>query len=393
MSVVALAPLLWSAAVASVSAHAIFRSLRLWRRHDERGGASMVVRHADVLLIRPCAGAEPFLDETLASIREATFSFQLRVVFAVASLRDEATEPARRAARCLRQSGIPASVVFTGARGPNRKVEQIARALAEGAPPDVVVVADSDVDLRATNLDTLVAPLCLDAALGATYAPPVESETPRFFGDWASQAVLSGSLHAFPLLGLLDPAGLVGKLFAVRTSALARAGGFGPLVDYLGEDMELARRLRERGFASRMVTVHARSRATGRSFRAVVARFARWLAVIRGQRPALLLSYPALFAATPLMLVAALVAGVERPFIGALAAAIAIVARVAVALAARRASGHRVSFTGALRDAAVGDVVLLLAFLRAATTRRIEWRKVSLFLGQNGLLQGGEVSR
>ena len=64
----------------------------------------------------------------------------------------------------------------------------------------------------------------------------------------------------------------------------------------------------------------ARSMARGRRLRDAVARYGRWLTVIRAQRPALLTSYPLLFGATvPL----ALLAGLTAVFTDGLAAQLA----------------------------------------------------------------------
>jgi ceramide glucosyltransferase len=386
MTVLSVLPLAWSATVAVVSIHAMRSSVEAWkpRRAQE---AQPVVRHTEVLVVRPCRGAEPRLEHTLASFAEAKASFRTRIALAVESPDDEAAPYAERAREALARRGFSAEVHYTNARGPNHKADQLARVLARSGAAEIVIVADSDVDLTGTDLDALVAPLLVDASLGATWAPPVEVSAPTTFGDHASHAVLSGSLHAFPLLGLLDGAGLVGKLVAVRGSALAKAGGFGALVDYLGEDMELARRLAERGYASRMVPIHARSVVAARTLGAVLTRFARWIAVIRGQRPLLLASYPGLFAATPLLLVAAAVAALEVPLAGLAAALVALVSRAAVALAARRAAGFALSVRALLFDVALADLVLLAAFARALWSRQLVWRGNTLRLGETGVLE------
>lgn len=386
MTILSVLPLAWSATVAAVSLHAVLRSREAWRPRDVEE-TQPVVRHCDVLVVRPCRGAEPRLEHTLASFAEAKASFHARIALAVESPEDEAAPYAERARDLLVRRGFAAEVHYTHARGPNHKADQLARVLSRAGTAEVVLVVDSDVDLTGTDLDALVAPLLVDPSLGATWAPPVEVSPASTLGDHASHAVLAGSLHAFPLLGLLDGAGLVGKLVAVRGSALAKAGGFGALVDYLGEDMELARRLAERGYASRLVPLHARSVVAARSLGAVLARFARWIAVIRGQRPLLLVSYPALFAATPLLLVASALAALEVPLAGLAAGALALLSRAVVALAARRAAGLPLRARTMLVDVALADVVLLAAFTRALWSRQLVWRGNNLRLGDAGLLE------
>jgi ceramide glucosyltransferase len=377
----------WSFAVASTSLEAMRRALV--RARPQAADAARVVSamRPKVLLLRPCAGDEPSLARTLGSLAEARASFEVRSIFALADAADAALPAARRAAEALAAAGFEARVVFTGASGPNRKAAQLAAAEREAGEADILVVADSDVDLAGVDLDALVAPLVGMSPAWVAWAPPAEHAPPRTLGDRASAAVLGGSLHAFPLLAGLDPGGLVGKLFAIRKAALVAIGGFGSLVDYLGEDMEIARRVRARGGAIVAAPIVARSLASGRSWDAVIARFARWLTVIRAQRPALLVSYPALFFATgPIALLALLLS----PFAGGLALAaalLAMAARLGIALFAARAAGRPVRLFDALGEVVLADVVLVCAFVRALRSRTITWRDRVLVVDRAGLLR------
>ncbi|MEO7330660.1 MAG: glycosyltransferase, partial [Minicystis sp.] len=236
-------------------------------------------------------------------------------------------------------------------------------------------------------LDHLIAPLTGPAPCAAVWAPPVERAVAQTAGDRASIALLGASLHAFPLLAGLDRAGLVGKLFAVRRDVLDDLGGFGALADHLGEDMELARRIRARGGAIEAAPLVARSMAAGRSMEQVVGRFARWLMVIRAQRPWLLPTYPLLFFATPLIVTLALLTAPGAPRIALAAAALALTSRLGVALAAARASGRPVRMRSAPAEALRGDLLLARAFVRALGSRRFSWRGTELFVERGGRLR------
>jgi ceramide glucosyltransferase len=261
------------------------------------------------------------------------------------------------------------------------------------ADDDVALVIDSDVELETLDLTRLLAPLRdPDARVAATWCPPVERE-PVSLGDRMSAALLGGSLHAFPLLGVLDPAGLVGKTLAVRLDALREVGGFAGLVRHLGEDMELARRLRARGFRIAMSEQVVASLASRRRVTDVLARYARWLLVIRAQRPRLLASYPLLLAATPgIVLGGSLGLWLGLPGAGA-AMGLAVVARLVVAYAAARvacrAAGPVAGPMTALGDAVLADALLLGAFVRALGPARVRWRDRSLRLGTHGVLEPG----
>ena len=328
------------------------------------------------LVVRPCAGDEPRLAQALRSTGRAVRSFPIAIRFAVASSSDMAYPVAATACDELVRDGLDARTVITGAVGPNRKADQIARVIDhEPDLPAVIIVADSDVDLADFSLDELVAPLAAER-VAAAWSPPFEAE-PRTFADRASAAVLDASLHSFALLSVLDRHGMVGKLFCVRTSALMAVGGMGGLEDVLGEDVELARRLRLAGFRTAAIAGAVRSLAQGRSLRQVVGRYARWIAVVRSQRPYLLPSYPLFFAAAPLLLVA--LAATAAHGAGA-AAAVVVVCRLGAAWMARRASGRPTTLVSLGVDAALADALLLAAFARATTTRRVLWRGAALRL-------------
>jgi ceramide glucosyltransferase len=395
--------LAWSAVVAATSLRAAGRSLAPSRARARVFPAGYTP--PSVLLLRPCAGAEPSLAEALRSSAAAARAAGARVRFAVASRDDGAFPAATAIAGELRASGLDAEVLVTGPSAANAKSGQLAAALrltprlsasaeapdrpAPGASSaaevaDIVAVADSDVLLREGDLTALLQPLA-DRAVGAAWMPPAEIASPLTLGDRASQAVLSGSLHAFPLLAGIDPGGMVGKLFAVRSSALDDAGGFGALTEILGEDMELARRLRAQGLAVAAVPGVAQSLARGRSARATLDRYARWLQVIRAQRPWLLPSYPLLFAALPLLLLLSLAGLPAWP--AAAAAALALGARLLVALCGRRLTHGRFLPVTAMLDVILADALLLAAFGAALTTRELRWRgrKLSLIGGRLAL--------
>jgi len=366
--VLSLVTLGWSAGLASTTTWAAIRSSSPRPMRPTGARATIVVR--------PCAGDEPSLLRTLGSTEDAKAPPRI-VRFAVAAADDPAAPVAQLACERLRAAGIDAQTVVTGAVGPNRKADQLARTLArEGSTGPVVIVADSDVDLAGVSLDDLLGVLS-DARVGAAWAPPVEI-APTTLADRASAAILDGSLHAFAVLGALDPDGVVGKLLAVRRSALDEVGGFGALVGHLGEDMELGRRLRAAGWLTRMAPLTAPSRAQGRSWAQVIGRYKRWITVIRTQRPQLLLAYPALIAATPLVASLALLTVAVGGRHALAAASVAGGSRLFAACLARFRSGRPLRPLSLPIDIALADGLLLVAFAGALVSGRTVWRGVEL---------------
>jgi ceramide glucosyltransferase len=359
-----------------------FACAAIARAHGRRRVAEIATRPR-VLLVRPCCGAEPSLQANLESAARAVrdLGAGARIVMTVASADDPALEVAARAATTLRSQGISAHAVVARTAAVNRKAGQLAVMADADDDVDVVLVADSDVDLANANLDELVAPLVRgDRPAAATWCAPVEL-SPRTLADYTSAAILGGSLQAFVLLRGIDEAGLVGKLFAIRIDALRRVGGFSRLRDRLGEDVELARRLRCEGGTIEAARSVASSTASGRTLRAVASRYVRWLVTLRAQRPLRFASYPVLIAGAPLVVVASFLA-MPRSIALATTAVVAV-ARIAVAVAARRLATRPLGPDLAL-DVLFADAFLLVVWMRAAFVCRVRWRERTLVVRRGG---------
>jgi ceramide glucosyltransferase len=133
-----------------------------------------------------------------------------------------------------------------------------------------------------------------------------------------------------------------------------------------------------------------RSVATGRGIADVLGRHRRWIAVVRGQRPALMPTYPLLLCAAPLIVLAGLLVGATAAGPGAVLAAaaalLAALARLLAGAAARRWSGRPPSLMATALDALLADLALLGSFLAACAARTVTWGERRLLLGPGGLL-------
>lgn len=316
---------------------------------------------AETMLVRPCAGAEPGLDERLSWSGGAR-----HVVLAVRDRHDTALPAIRRAERRLRADGVHVEIALTSARGPNQKASQLAHVLSS-RPSRFVAVADSDVELHDVVIAELVGELGA-RELGALWAPFV------LHARGVGGGVLDGSLHAFPLLAGLDGGGFVGKCFVARREALDAAGGFEAVADRLGEDVALARNMRAAGFTTGSARTIVSTRGS-----APVDRFERWALVVRGQRPLLLLGYPAVLAAAPLIVALAALSGGT---LGWTAATLVLVFRLLVAFAFAPRTG--------LARSLAADLVLLYAAARAVVWPRTEWRGRQLRIARGGRLVSEE---
>lgn len=386
-TIVAVVGFIWAYSILMITLKAV-----IWRNRSSRasqsGGNDLA---AKVLLVRPCSGTEPSLFHTLTSIERSKTRFAMAVRITVATKDDPARPVAEKACEYLRSKGKDTRVVVGALEGPNGKAGQLANLMPMATEFEVVVSADSDTDLSGTDLDELIEPLLRDTNLGAVWAPPAEIGSATTMGDRVSAAFLNGSLHSFSLLSKLDPDGFVGKLFAFRLDAVNNAGGFSPLVNYLGEDVEMARRLHEAGHKTIVVPAVARSVAAGRTLKQIMERFGRWLMVVRAQRPARLLAYPLMFGALwPVLIIGLSAAVLGRGYaaiIGLSAVGLMIVNRLIAAVAARAYLQLRLRPMTVLVDAVLSDLVSWVALVRALRNRQVSWRGRNLRITSGGLLE------
>lgn len=336
-------------------------------------------------MIRPCAGAEPGLLDNLGSAASLRTSASLTVVMCVDAADDAAIPVIEATLPRLRAAGFAARLDVLAPLGPNRKASMLARELAMAEHAELLVNVDSNVDLDGFALDELLSPLLREPKLGAAWAPWSERRVHGGLGARASEAVLGASLTAFPLLCGIYAFGLVGKIWAARCEAL-RACEFDELPNYLGEDLEMANRLRQRGWGIAAVPVLGHARGHDPSFAEVVARFGRWMLATRSARPALMITYPLFFFATPLVLALAGFGMLARPNIALAAMVTAVSARSLISLTAQYWSGRPVGLLRGLTEATLGDLALGLAWLRGYAGREVEWRGHRLRVEPTGRL-------
>ncbi len=129
-------------------------------------------------------------------------------------------------------------------------------------------------------------------------------------------------------------------------------------------------------------------RTAGRTWTSAVERYARWLTVIRAQRPHLLASYPLMFFAAPIITVLGLALAPFARELALAAIGFALGSRVFAAIAARALSGAGLHPIAAIVDAVIADALLMTAFARATLTRTLTWRGRTLTIDRRGELSG-----
>lgn len=198
-----------------------------------------------VSVLKPLHGDEPGLSMRLASYFEQSYSGAIHMVCGVKEHADAATAHVR-GIQGVRE-GCVDLVVDDREHGPNRKISNLANML-KAARHDVLVISDSDIEVRSNYLESVVAHL-MDENIGAV--------TCLYHGVsgenlWSRHEALAINSHFLPNIivaltfGLADPC--CGSTIALHRDILDAIGGFERFGEHLADDYEIGRSVRSAGF-------------------------------------------------------------------------------------------------------------------------------------------------
>lgn len=250
----------------------------------------------------------------------------------------------------------------------NRKLGHLQYALSilETTERSVLIV-DADVRVDDHLVDSLLAEVSAGADLAWAAPRPLEPGLTR--------GLLVQSLHSFHALDALSDGAkpVCGKAIALSPRGLEVLR---TLPDCLGEDLELARKLHSQKLR---VSLAGEANVPGApaSWSALIARFTRWMQVLKAHRPLLFPTIPLLFAATPVLLVGAALEGSTSLIVGALAL-VALRTIVAAVL-----EGKPRAFTAWFG----AELLLLCCWLNALLLgSKVTWRGRVMQVGLHGRL-------
>jgi ceramide glucosyltransferase len=320
-----------------------------------------------VSVLKPLHGAEPLLEEALASVCAQDF-FEYQVVFGVQDPADPALGVVERVRERFPGCDI-AVVVDPTPHGSNHKVGNLINMLP-AAKHDLLVIADSDVHCAPDYLDRLVAALEAPGTGLVTTLYAGMAATPTLAGRlgvaWINSSFLPGALLA-RWLGRQD---CLGATMALRRETLSAIGGLAALADHLADDFVLGVLVREQGLAVRLADTVPATTVPERTLNELYRHELRWARTIRTQVPVQFvlsaLQYPLFWAALAVLLAWGAVWAV-----GLFLAAWAV--RAAVALGIDRALGLAKN-PAPVWLLPLRDLMSVFVILASHGSDRVEWR-------------------
>jgi ceramide glucosyltransferase len=235
-----------------------------------------------VTVLKPLCGAEPRLEENLATLCTQTHPYY-QVVCGVCAPDDVAIAVVDRLHRRYPALDLQL-VVDPHIHGSNLKVSNLIN-MAGAARHPWLVLADSDIAVEPDYLERVTAPLA-DPAVGIVTCLYRGRATGGFWtrlgalfiGTWFVPSVAVASRGGGSAFGF-------GATIALRADVLRAIGGFAALKDRLADDFWLGELTRRQGLATVLSDVVVTTDVTEESLAALWRRERRWMRTIRSLNP------------------------------------------------------------------------------------------------------------
>ncbi len=251
-----------------------------------RGRSGALSAYPAVTILKPLYLGEPGLSDNLESFFTQDYPGPIQIVFGV---HDE-SDPAAAVVRDLqaRYPQLDTMIVADGAlHGSNGKVSNLINMLPS-ARHDVLVLSDSDIT---------VSPRWLRHVTDALAVPGVGLVTCLYTGEvargeksvWSTLSAMGTSYDFLPnvvlgtSLGLAEPC--MGSTIALSRTMLDEIGGFMAFADYLADDYEIGRAVRETGHTLAIPAIGVGHTAAEASISELFRHELRWTRTIRTLNP------------------------------------------------------------------------------------------------------------
>lgn len=354
------------AVAAAYQAVALAAALRqAIRRRGPAGGAAF---HPPVSILKPVHGLDDRFEKCIRSHAALDYP-DYEVLFGVS----DANDPAVPAIERLAREHANVRLMVCPSRAANGKVG-VLMDLARAARNPVLVVNDADIEVDRNYLREVVPPLadegvgmvtCLYRARAATW--PGRIEALGIATDFAPGVLVA------PLVGVSEFA--LGSTMVFRARDLERIGGFARIADYIADDYQLSRRIRELGMRVELSRYVVETSPPEGGWAAVWRHQVRWARTIRVSRGGGYLGLPVTFAT--LWAAALAAAGMWWWAAGVIAMRLASAMAGAVALADRASLRY-------IWLLPVRDIFAAAVWAAGLAGREVEWRGKRLKLRRDG---------
>ncbi len=260
-----------------------------------------------VTILKPVCGAEPFLEEALASFCRQSYPAPVQMVIGA----HDAADPALAVAHRVKSRFPGADIVIQAdpaRRGSNGKIANLINMLPR-AKHDILVIADSDLHVDPDYLRRVVAELLVPGTGLVTTLPGAEP----------ANRTLAARLGTAHLAHIFVPSALIaqaigrqdclGGTMALSSTTLNRIGGLAAIADDLADDNVLGRKVLSLGLGVRLANTLPSVTVQETSLRALWQHELRWGRTIASlasiSHAACLVQYPLFWACVAVLLSAA----------------------------------------------------------------------------------------
>ena len=319
-----------------------------------------------VTLLKPLHFDSPGLEEDLDTFVSQDYAGPIQIVFGVQNIHDPAIAVVDRLK--LRHPGFDIElVVDTRSYGQNGKISNLIN-MVEHTRNELIVMSDSDIS---------VTPDWLSKIVGALQQPGVGAVTCPYTGlggtnAWSTLAAMGSSYDFLPSVLFGTWWGIahacLGSTIALRRSTLAQIGDFEAYVDYLADDYEMGRAVRQRGLRVAVVPLAVSHRCTEESLSDLLKHELRWSRTVRVLRP---LEHVGTVITYPFPLALAALALLGGGLYGGAAVLTALGARIVLKSTVERVTG---SCAGPLWLLPVRDIISMAVFLLSFFGQNVAWR-------------------
>ena len=322
--------------------------------------------HPSVTLLKPLHFDSTGLEEDLATFLVQDYSGPIQIVFGV----QNANDPAIAIVNHLktRHPGLDIElVVDTRAYGQNAKISNLVN-MAERARNDIIVISDSDISVSRDWLSKVV---------GALLQPGVGAVTCPYTGlgganAWSTLAAMGTSYDFLPNVLFGTWWGLahacLGSTIALRKTTLSQIGGFESFSDFLADDYEIGRAVRQRGLRVALIPLAVGHRCTEAGAVDLFRHELRWNRTIRVLRP---FEHIGTIITHPFALALVAIALPGTGFYGIAAVLAALGARFVLKLSVERAFK---TYAGPHWLLPVRDIISFAVFLLSFFGQQVAWR-------------------